>query len=95
MLRTFASDREFMDHIAGTPVEVDQWQLEKLGLITANVQLLYCVPRVSREFRKYLWGTAYPTALTAVSAMMSSLPRNASIVSPDGPMSLRVLQAMF
>lgn len=86
MLRTFVSDREFMDHITAAPVEVDQWQLEKLGLVTADVKLLYYVPGVPQQYRDSLWGTVYPSASSAVMALTSSLPRNASIaVIPEGP----------
>jgi nickel-dependent lactate racemase len=41
MLAEHPSDRQFMDHIASRPVVVDQWQLEKLGLVTSKLQALY------------------------------------------------------
>ena len=44
MLSENPSDRLFMEKIAREPVQVDQWQLEKLGLVTARVEVLYYVP---------------------------------------------------
>jgi nickel-dependent lactate racemase len=86
MVRAHASDRGFMDKIANTAVEIDQWQLEKLGLVTANVEVLYYVPGLPLEYQAALWGKAYPTAAAAVGALTSSLSADSSIaVIPEGP----------
>ena len=39
MLAENPSDRSFMDQISGAPVVVDQWQLEKLGLVWDVVRI--------------------------------------------------------
>ena len=41
MARTRASGSGFMNEIASAAVEIDQWQLEKLGLVTAKLDVLY------------------------------------------------------
>ena len=38
-----------MDEIAGAPVVVDQWQLEKLALVTAKAEVLFYVPGLPRS----------------------------------------------
>jgi hypothetical protein len=86
MLAEYPSDRAFMDKIAGAPVVVDQWQLEKLALVTAKAEVLCYVPGLPREYHASLWGKAYLTAEAAISALTSSLPRNAHLaLIPEGP----------
>lgn len=86
MLGGHLSDRQFMDKIAKDPVQVDQWQLEKLGLVTAKVDILYFVPGLEPEYQSRLWGKAYATAEAAVEALTSSIPANARIaLIPEGP----------
>lgn len=80
------SDRAFLEHIATAPVVVDQWQLEKLGLVTANYEVLYYVPGLAAEYRPSLWGRAFDTAHAAIEALTASLPQGATIaVMPEGP----------
>jgi nickel-dependent lactate racemase len=88
------SDRDFMRHIAGSPVEIDQWQLEKLGLVTEKLNVLYYVPGLPEQYQKGLWGKSYSTPEAAVSALMSSLSPGARVaVIPEGPYVLgRVTQ---
>jgi nickel-dependent lactate racemase len=86
MVQTNTSDREFMARIADAPVQIDQWQLEKLGLVTANVEILYYVPGLPSEYQDKLWGKAYSTAESAIEALLMSLPKDATIaVIPEGP----------
>jgi len=86
MLGENPSDRLFMDKIARDPVLVDQWQLEKLGLVTAKVGVLYFVPGLEPEYQSRLWGTAYPTVKAAVNALTSSVATNERIaLIPEGP----------
>src|SRR6476469_2938208 len=44
MIGNKPSYRQFMDQIAKDPVKIDQWQLEKLCLVTAQADVLYFVP---------------------------------------------------
>jgi len=86
LLAEHASDRAFMEKIASAPVVVDQWQLEKLGLVTAQAEVLYYVPGLPREYHTRLWGKAYPTPEAAVEALASSMPRDSRLaIIPEGP----------
>jgi nickel-dependent lactate racemase len=86
MVAENASDRAFMDAILDRPVVVDQWQLEKLGLVTAKAEVLFYVPGLPRQYHANLWGQSFETAGEAVSALLEGLPRGARIaVIPEGP----------
>lgn len=94
MVAQFNSDQAFMDHILKTPVVVDQWQLEKLGLVTAKAEVLYYVPGLPREYHASLWGRSFATFPEAVEALTSSLAPGASIaVIPEGPYVLARAEA--
>lgn len=81
------SDRKFMDDIAASPtVTVDQWQLEKLGLVTAKAEVLWYVPGLPSEYYPNLWGKVYTNIAEAVAALTATLPPGAAIaVIPEGP----------
>jgi lactate racemase len=86
LLTEYHSGRNFMEHILHSPVVVDQWQLEKLGLVTSNAEVLYHVPGLPREFQGSLWGKLYPTADAAVQSLTSALaPGTTVAVIPEGP----------
>ncbi len=86
LLAKHPSDRKFMDQILHSPVVVDQWQLEKLGLVTCNADVLFYVPGLPREFHGSLWGKSYATADAAIQALTSALAPGATIaVIPEGP----------
>lgn len=88
------SDRDFMRQIAGSPVEIDQWQLEKLGLVTEKLNVLYYVPGLPERYQKGLWGKSYSSPQAAIAALTNSLSPGARIaVIPEGPYVLgRVAQ---
>jgi hypothetical protein len=93
MLAKHPSDRGFMDEIAKAAVVVDQWQLEKLALVTGKAEVLYYVPGLPRQYHASLWGKAYATPDAAVDALTSSLPPNAHIaLIPEGPYVLAQIQ---
>jgi nickel-dependent lactate racemase len=86
MLAKHATDRGFMDEIARAAVAVDQWQLEKLALVTAKAEVLYYVPGLPRQYHASLWGKAHATPEAAIGALTSSLPPDARIaLIPEGP----------
>ncbi len=86
MLAEGLSDRAFLKKIQGVPVTVDQWQLEKLALVTTRVEVLYFAPGLPREFHSGLWGRVCASAEEAVRALAASLDRNAHVaVIPEGP----------
>jgi hypothetical protein len=90
------SGPRFLDQIAAAPVVVDQWQLEKLGLVTAKRDVLYYVPGLPARYHSSLWGKSFPTAHAAIEALTGSLPSGATIaVLPEGPYVLaRVAPAL-
>jgi nickel-dependent lactate racemase len=96
MLANHPSDRDFMDEIAAAKVVVDQWQLEKLALVTGKAEVLFYIPGLPRQYHASLWGKAYTTPQAAVDALTSSLPRGAHIaLIPEGPYVLaQVRQAV-
>lgn len=86
MLKEGISDQAFLDRIANAPVLVDQWQLEKLALVTRRVDVLYYVPGLPADYYPALWGQAYATQQEALDALLAGLPRGARIaVMPEGP----------
>ena len=90
------SGARFLDQIAAAPVVVDQWQLEKLGMVTAKRDALYYVPGLPAAYHSSLWGKSFPTAYAAIEALTGSLPSGATIaVLPEGPYVLaRVAPAL-
>ena len=94
LLVEHSSARNFMEHILHSAVVVDQWQLEKLGLVTRNADVLYYLPGLPREYHGFLWGKPYPTADAAVQALTSALTAGSTIaVIPEGPYVLARAQA--
>lgn len=86
MLLENPSDRDFLNQVATAPVEVDQWQLEKLALVTARAEVLFYVPGLPAEYHPGLWGKSYRTVASAIESLTASLPPGAEIaVIPEGP----------
>jgi nickel-dependent lactate racemase len=86
MLLEGVPDAEFLRRIASGPVTVDQWQLEKLALVTTGHQLLYYVPGLPPEYHPKLWGRSCLTIESAVAELAAGLPRGSHIaVIPEGP----------
>jgi nickel-dependent lactate racemase len=86
MLLENPSDSKFLKKLEGQPVTVDQWQLEKLALVTTEHPLLCYVPGLPGEYQENLWGSVYPALDQAIEALMKSLPANANVaVIPEGP----------
>lgn len=86
MMKRFASDRDFMDFIAGNPVTVDQWQLEKLALVTMGKQVLFYTPGLAREFHATMWGPVFDSTGAAIAAALDGLRPDARVaVIPEGP----------
>ena len=86
MLRQGTSDAEFLERIKGDPVTIDQWQLEKLAMVTTRQRLLWYVPGLPAEYHAGLWGQSYATVESALAALASTLPPGANVaVIPEGP----------
>jgi lactate racemase len=86
MMRRYQGPRAFLDAIEHTPVEVDQWQLEKLALVSLKHDVLFYTPGIAREDLGALRTNAFESAPAAVAALIARLPRNVRVaVVPDGP----------
>jgi lactate racemase len=80
------SDAEFLHKLEHQPVEVDQWQLEKLAMVTRKLDLLYYVPGIPPADRETLWGQTYDSPGAAIKALLDTLDAGARIaVIPEGP----------
>ena len=86
VVRSFADPQACLDGLQNQPVIIDQWQLEKLALVARRAEILWCVPGVPKEDRRYLWGPVFDDAQQAVEALAQSLPNGATVaVIPEGP----------
>jgi nickel-dependent lactate racemase len=86
MLLDYPSDRAFLRAIEQAPVIVDQWQLEKLALVTGRAEVMFYVPGLPAEYHGSLWGRSFPTPESALAALTRDLPAGAAIaVIPEGP----------
>lgn len=86
MMKENPDHRQFLQDLKTAPVEVDQWQLEKLALVMERARILWHVPGLNAEYYPTLWGAAYSTPQEALSALLEGLPKGAKIaVIPEGP----------
>ena len=94
LLKRTASDQEYLDSIANSPVIVDQWQLEKLAIVTRKADVFFYTPGLPGEYHDALWGRILPTAEAAVSAVLDGVPPGAPIaLMPEGPYVLAKVAA--
>jgi nickel-dependent lactate racemase len=78
--------RSFLDEIRTAPVEVDQWQLEKLALTGEKYELYFYTPGVTKGQLGFLATWAYSSVLEAVAATLDGLPEGARVaLVPEGP----------
>lgn len=86
MLLEFDQSSTLLEKLNTSPVEVDQWQLEKLALVFQRHRVLFYVPGLAPEYRSRLWGPSYDSASEAVAALVSSVRPGAEVaVLPEGP----------
>ena len=85
-LRDFTA---FLEEIRETPVEVDQWQLEKLALVGERFELFFFAPGVTKGQLVFLAGRLYGNLEEAVAAVLDGLPKGARVaLVPEGPYAL-------
>jgi nickel-dependent lactate racemase len=95
MLGEGISDRDFLDRIQGAPVTIDQWQLEKLALVTTRQNLLWYVPGLPSEYHSGLWGQSFQTVDSALGTLASTIEPGATVaVIPEGPYVLAKVRAL-
>ena len=80
------SFESFLQEIRNAPVEVDQWQLEKLALVGEKYDLYFFTPGVTRSQLGFLGEWAYSSIGEALASTLAGLPDGARIaLVPDGP----------
>ena len=78
--------KSFLDALKDSPVEVDQWQLEKLALTGDKYEIFFYTPGVTAGQLGALGERSFRTIDEAVMATLSGLPANASVAMiPEGP----------
>jgi nickel-dependent lactate racemase len=94
LLKRTKSDVDYLESIRTEPVIVDQWQLEKLALVTRNANVLFYTPGLPAEFHDSLWGPIFKSSEDAVSALCEDLAPDAKIaLMPEGPYVLAKVRA--
>src|ERR1700678_988617 len=78
--------KDFLEDIRTAPVEVDQWQLEKLALTGEKYELYFFTPGVTKGQLGFLAESAFSTLEEAVAATLAGLPDDARVaLVPEGP----------
>jgi nickel-dependent lactate racemase len=86
MLKKTNSGASFLDLIKEAPVVVDQWQLEKLALVTRKADILFYTPGLPVEYHKTLWGAIFSRPEDAIRSLTEGLAPNSTIaLMPEGP----------
>ena len=82
----FQSYESFLEELSRAPVEIDQWQLEKLALAGLRHQLFFYIPGVAHSQLGKLAERCYPSAQAAVQAVLQGLAPGARVaLVPEGP----------
>jgi nickel-dependent lactate racemase len=85
-MSTLTGFQDFLDEIRSTPVEVDQWQLEKLAMTGIKHELYFYTRGISKTQLGCLGERTFSDLDTAVAALFDGLPPGANVVLvPDGP----------
>ena len=76
----------YLDEIRSSPVEVDQWQLEKLAICALKFELFFYSPGISKHQLGSLGARAFDNLDEAIEATLKGLPPRARIaLVPEGP----------
>jgi lactate racemase len=85
-LKNLVGFKDFLEEIRESPVEVDQWQLEKLALMGLEFELFFYVPGVAKSEFGFLGERVFEDLTEAVTALLDGLPASARVaLLPDGP----------
>jgi nickel-dependent lactate racemase len=85
-MASFSTYQEFLQRIDRAPVEVDQWQLEKLAMVGCRMDTLFHVPGIATGTVGGLKSRILESPTAALEELLRGLPKNASIaVIPEGP----------
>jgi lactate racemase len=75
----------FLETISRAPVTIDQWQLEKLALVTRTHRVWFYTPGLPAEYHANAWGRIFPTAPEAAAALRAEVGPGQVAVIPEGP----------
>ncbi len=94
LLRRFTGYEDLLAELSTAPVEIDQWQLEKLALTGLDHELFLYTPGVIATDLGALAQRTYTTPEAALEAVLKDLPPNARIaLIPEGPYVLARVSA--
>jgi nickel-dependent lactate racemase len=86
MMRGYRGPRAFLDAIEHTPVQVDQWQLEKLAMVGLKHDVLLYAPGIPSKNLGALGANCFASVEAAVAGLLRGMPEHARVaVIPDGP----------
>lgn len=86
MIKAMGSFADYLDAVSGTPVEVDQWQVEKLALAGVQNDIYFYAPGVTREQLGPLATRWFTNLDAAIAAVLHELPAGARVaLVPEGP----------
>jgi nickel-dependent lactate racemase len=86
LLKSYRGHAEFLKEIETTPVEIDQWQLEKLAMTGLKNELLFYTPGAAREALGSLGSQSFSDLNEAIAAVFSGLAPGARVaLLPEGP----------
>ena len=67
-------------------MEIDQWQIEKLALVTQKAEVFWYVPGLPEEYHPTVWGRVCGSMEAARDALFAGLAPGSSVaVIPEGP----------
>jgi len=85
-LAAFPGCQSYLDQIVNTPVEVDQWQLEKLALTGLHRKIVFFTPGISPAQTGCFAGQTFADLDKAIACLLDGLPPGAHVaLIPDGP----------
>jgi lactate racemase len=85
-LKNLQSFEAYLDEIARPPVQIDQWQVEKLAFAALRSELFFYTPGVQAEDLGILKNRYFPILKDALAAATANLSPGAKILLvPEGP----------
>jgi lactate racemase len=85
-LKNIQSFEAYLDEIARPPVQIDQWQVEKLAFAALRSELFFYTPGVQAEDLGILKNRYFPILKDALTAATANLSPGAKILLvPEGP----------
>jgi len=89
MATSFRSAEEFVSHIASSPVEIDQWQLEECAKAARHAEVILVSPTIARQHGDQLFIRTAERVEDALTEGFRRLGADASVaVIPTGPYTL-------